>query len=223
MAERKAFQDLPQWQGVFEDWSRKWVNKNYWRVSHRHGSHEDSLQECALVFARCLKYYRGTKVNNHKWFMALYKTAVSNAWNGFSVKDSQDRETLVPGIDQEAEEFFQLNAQATDMSSTNWGPLAAHLKYVAGDLVEVLTSIATLPTSTIGALFGGDSPDAVRSQIKRHAARPAHGTTFGFGQPMDDDFMVEVIRHFVELRLSGGEARKTALELVEEMRGLLAV
>ncbi len=92
MAQRKKyFPPLPAWGGPFEKWARNYVNKNHWRAAHVFGSEEDSLQECAAVFARCLRTYQG-KVDNPAWFMSLFKISVINEWNTVSIKDAHQRE-----------------------------------------------------------------------------------------------------------------------------------
>lgn len=68
---------LPSWKGPFEDWSRKFVKKNFWRVEYTVLSEEDAVQECAMVFAKICYTYAHT-IDNTAWLMAIYKTAVGN-------------------------------------------------------------------------------------------------------------------------------------------------
>jgi DNA-binding transcriptional regulator YbjK len=74
-----------KWEGAFENWARAWIwgrpgqTGQFWRVEHVFGSEEDALQQCAMVFAKCLAYY-GKTVTEPKHMMALFKRAVINHW-----------------------------------------------------------------------------------------------------------------------------------------------
>jgi hypothetical protein len=177
--QRKKIRLAPRWAGVFEQWTHQWVIRNYWRVKHVHGSHEDSMQEAAVVFARCLKAYSGT-VTNPAWFMALYKRAVINEWHRHSVRDSKARTLATDFLDDE-DSVFQIEAQ--DMSSTHWGDLVAHLKGCGADLLDALASIALAPTELVGMLSRGDRLDIIDF----------------LDMPSDNPFIVEASRRFASV------------------------
>jgi hypothetical protein len=157
MAARKKIRLVPHWTGVFEQWSHQWVIKNYWRVKHVHGSHEDSLQEAAVVFARCVKAYSG-RVDNPAWFMALYKRAVINEWHRHSVRDTKVRDLATDFLDDEES---ALQVEAMDMASTHWGEITAHLKGCGGELLDALANIAMAPAELVSMLARGDRRDLV--------------------------------------------------------------
>jgi hypothetical protein len=77
----------PEWKGVFESYSKAWTAKQFWRVQHVLGSHEDSLQECAMVWSKCAATYTG-KVDNPAWFMALFKVALARHWHSLACQDT---------------------------------------------------------------------------------------------------------------------------------------
>lgn len=84
-----------EWQGVYENWAKAWVHKNFWRVEHRFGTKDDALQQCAMVFAKCLQRYADV-VDNPRWFMALFKRAVIHHWTHHSKLNSQQRQLALP-------------------------------------------------------------------------------------------------------------------------------
>src|SRR5882757_8206440 len=76
----------PKWRGAFEGYARNFVARNFWRVRHVMLSEEDALQECACIFARCVKTYRVT-VTEPRHFMALYKTAIARDFHTHALAD----------------------------------------------------------------------------------------------------------------------------------------
>lgn len=79
-----------QWTGAFENWSRKYVAREGWRVVSVIGGFDDALAECALCFARCLSAY-SDKVDNPAWMMSLYKIAVQRRFATLSERDHRFR------------------------------------------------------------------------------------------------------------------------------------
>lgn len=146
----KKFQ--PQWEGTFENWSRNWVNKHFWKVQHIHCTKEDSLQECALIFARCVKSYNG-KLDNPAWFMALYKTAVARDWITFAQKESQRRDIEL--------------AHAADLTDGNYGPLITHLRLCAAEIRDVMGMLASAPNEVCAALITAKSRSALDRKTRR--------------------------------------------------------
>lgn len=71
-----------QWRGSFEGYARNFVKKQLWRIEPLM-EYADAVQECALLFVK-LKSKYADKVDNPKWLMALFKTAIRNRWNSLS-------------------------------------------------------------------------------------------------------------------------------------------
>lgn len=143
------------WRGPFENYSRAWVAKHYWRVRYVIGSRDDALQECAVVFARVVNSY-ASKVDSDKWLMALYKTALLNAWNTFAEKDRRIRVTRDPDLLDAA------NMTCSPVAE-NDGPLAMALRGASAELRTVLHMIADAPTELLALMF----PDAVEGDNVR--------------------------------------------------------
>lgn len=78
---------VPEWHGVIEGYTVNFVEKNYWRVA-RTMPREDVMQEAVCVFLRCKRKYL---VREPQHFMALYKSALSNAFVDWSIADTTDR------------------------------------------------------------------------------------------------------------------------------------
>ncbi len=87
---RKQIKWRPQWTGPYENYARHWVRKQYWRVRHVCPTRDDAISECALVYAKCVDRYINNSeqnakegygvVNNHAWFMALFKQSIYYRW-----------------------------------------------------------------------------------------------------------------------------------------------
>jgi hypothetical protein len=201
MAARKPYYLMPAWGGPFELWSRNFVAKNYWRTAHILGSEEDALQQCALVFSRCLRGYKG-KINSHAWFMGLFKSAVHNEWNTLSLKDTRNRDNNVGASDDDMSERFV----ADDMASDNWGALSATLRSTGHDLINAMQSIANAPVDALAILFGGPTDAQRRAKIRQRKG-------------LDDDFSIECFKRFVDKRSDA----KTAHEAAEALEALKAL
>ncbi len=137
---------LYSWEGPFEKWSRSWVRRNFWRVRHIFLTEEDALQECALIFVRCVRLYQ-LRIDNPAWLMSLFKTAVANDWITFSIKDRRGRDT------QES-----VNADLPQTTTDfNEGPLYAALANASSELKQVLTVIAGAPNELLELMFKNDN------------------------------------------------------------------
>lgn len=148
-----SFPDPPKWKGVFENWAKAWVHRHYWKVRSFFGSREDALAECACIFSRCLYHY-GEYVDNHKWFMALFKTAVSRDWIDFARKDSRMRT---------APAFAPM-----EQVDYNAGPLIVKLSQIA-EVKQALRTLAEAPPEVIAFIFseaGGARENAARVNIR---------------------------------------------------------
>lgn len=148
------------------------MRRQGWRVKHIWGSDEDALQQCALTYSKCLYMY-GEKARNAAHFMALYKTAITNHWNKFSVKDGRYREVHVASTVDDA---GMVAWQDTDYSA---GPMAAALAGASEELQSVLAKIFSAPSEVLSALLPSDEqePDLVEmDQQFRRWFRLPHGT-----------------------------------------------
>ena len=133
--------ELYKWTGsVFELYSRNWVRRNFWRVREVVGSEEDALQECAITFLRCIRYYQHT-VNNPAWMMSLFKQALARDWHDLATKDDRVR-SVPPPADEEGLDF-------------NSGYLSALLSSGSAELGRFLSAIATAPAELVGLLLVG--------------------------------------------------------------------
>lgn len=151
---RKRYYIPPKWPGTFENWSRQWVSRNYWKVRTYFGSKEDALAECAAIFARCLHHYAET-IDNHAWFMALFKRAVANDWITFAHKDTLMRNMVLDAPD---------SAVAYPL-----GPTAARVLDASADTLAILQVIADAPPELIEFLFADRKPAIINRRLCRIA------------------------------------------------------
>jgi hypothetical protein len=130
----------PPWRGVFENWSKEWVRKHYWRVSPWVPSQEDALQECGVLFARCIQRY-GDEVVSPKHFMALYKTAVFNRWHSLATGNMEYREVFVDDISE-----YNVYEESDDVVGPvqNDGMLIVAMKELPEHVKEVLNAMMEL-------------------------------------------------------------------------------
>lgn len=172
-----------EWGGVFEQWARRWVARNQWRVAHTVGGREDCMQECALIFTRCHNRY-ADKVDNPAWFMALFKVAVSNTWILLSKRDSRARrvkaelEARAPRIKgatlRGPGSGTELAHAPIDehMAAYNDGPLLAALREGSDELRCVLETIANAPAEALSIMFGGKNAKANNIRLRRFCQLP---------------------------------------------------
>ena len=142
---RKRVGYVPEWSGVFEAWSRTWVARNGWRIAHSH-TDEDALQECALIFVRCAQQYAtayGGPVDNPKWLMSLYKSAVANTFATMAVRDRQRREI------HSSTSIDTLTEQALEGEST----LYVMLSGASEELKQVLIVMSKAPSEFLNLML----------------------------------------------------------------------
>ena len=200
MAKRRNLVTRPVWNGVFEQYSRKWVNKHFWRVAHIHGTKEDSLQECALVFARCLPIYEKT-VTNNAWFMALYQRALSNEWNTCAQKDAKRRAIVGPSMDDPDNK--EQYADIADLGSSNLAEAFTHLRTCGIELLDALANIAMAPGELLRIL----------------AKRPSQEVKQFIN--CDDEFLADAAKAFLRVRL--GEGAEEADAIINDLCELLDI
>jgi hypothetical protein len=91
-----------KWGGAFEGWAKNFVKDNQWRVRNYLGTFEDGVQQCAMVFTYCNNLYE-KKVDNERWFMALFKTAVKRHFHTLAERDSNLRTAEATFVHDESE------------------------------------------------------------------------------------------------------------------------
>ena len=133
----------PEWTGVFENYSRAFVARNAWRVRYIM-SEEDALQECALVFARCVHHYAG-KIDNAPWFMALFKRAVANEFHFHASACTRIREAEAGYAGEQSR-----RGEGVDH---NLGTLTASIASASEELRAVLRVVAQAPTELLSLLL----------------------------------------------------------------------
>jgi hypothetical protein len=131
----------PAWQGPFENWCKRFVQFNYWRVQNYIPTEEDALQECGVVFAKCLDRY-GKTVTNPAWFMSLFSKSVVNTWHTLAVYDRKQRELLefVPFVERSDNDW-------------NYGPFLIKLAEAPPALANVLDTIMHVPNDILDFVF----------------------------------------------------------------------
>lgn len=165
-----------QWTGPFEGWARWWVSRHFWRVRHLFQTPEDALQECAVVFVRCVNKYADT-VDEPRWMMALFKTSVANAWAKFSVRDREQREALA-----EAEGRMMGDAPLAGGAAHSAGPLLAALSLAPIEAVKALHVMAQAPQEVLDMLLEEPSRDRQNSILRRWCRLPKGTDVLGLIQ-----------------------------------------
>lgn len=110
----------PHWDGEIEGYAKRWVAQHHWRVRRLCAEREDSLAECMVVFAKVARVYAG-KVDNPRWFMALFKKALANYWIQLARHDTR----LAKG-DAVACQLAEARPQ-TEVAVQPWAVLATEL------------------------------------------------------------------------------------------------
>lgn len=143
---------------VVARWTRKWVDRNYWRVRHIIDSKEDAYQECMVILSICYdRYVRHGKVNNQKWFESLYIRSVINAWNSWSRVDEQERSVVAHDV-----ELPEVLGQ-----SYNAGPAAVMLRELSTDARIVLETMMDAPIHVIDFILAGITGNAHHNVYNR--------------------------------------------------------
>ena len=159
---------LYTWEGPFENWARAWVAKNFWKVQHHCMTREDALQECALIFARCIETYKD-RVDNPAWMMSLFQMAVRNDWITFAQKDTQHRGlNWLPtqGDVSDLRELGKLPIQRIEITQSE-GPLLAALSGASEELRTVLGIIFSSPAEVLDVLLSPRSPHKLNLALCR--------------------------------------------------------
>lgn len=131
-----------EWTGVFEGWSRNYVRRNFWRVSQHFGSQDDAVHQCLVIFYRCKRRYEFT-TDNPRWFMSLFKTAVTNHFTIQSIKESGLRDMPV---------------DADLPTAQNDGPFLAALAGCSNEAQQVVNLLMNAPSELLKVVWQDDAP-----------------------------------------------------------------
>lgn len=116
----------PRWEPEIKGYALRTVATWYPRLKKAH-EFSDLMQEAWIVFALCSRCYQG-KVDNPRWFMALYKTSLLNRMK--TIRDGAPRYSL-----EEVPESDQLTVPDDSM-------IAAAVRELPKELLEVLALCA---------------------------------------------------------------------------------
>lgn len=136
----------PVWRPAWEPhkaWAMGFVSRNLWRVRRLY-EFDDAVQECGVVFVRCRDAYEG-KVTDPALFMALYKTAVTNKFHDFAVRNSRSSEA----------ESAVAEANGQCLVEYSDGPLFTALSRASDELREVCRVVANAPAGFLVLLLDG--------------------------------------------------------------------
>lgn len=150
--QREQFYYSAPWHGLYENWSKKWVNKNYWRVATTIGTKEDAVQQCAEVFFRCRNKY-GLAPIEPSHFMALYKVAVMREWGRLSLKDASVREHI---------KLAEIEPSGVDY---NAGALSAAYATASWELKHVMEIIVEAPAEVLKVMFAMASMKDLNTRV----------------------------------------------------------
>ncbi len=164
---------LYPWEGVFSLYAQKFTNRNAWRVRRIFPEREDVLQECALVFARCVDRY-ATKVNNQAWMMALYKAALANHFHSLASRSTATAE---------GSEIYRdaVMVWSQDGADANMGSVATRIADAGEEVVHVLRFLADAPNELLAIALGDDdtTPEAICRRLKRLCGLPLRADLLG--------------------------------------------
>ena len=139
----------PQWIGEVAGYAKKFAAANHWKVRHDFPDLDDLVQECAWMFARCVRHFRplaqGSDADNRALFMAFYKRCLDRYLVRLQRVDYRHRlatraATLQPRLPETFVEFPE-------------GPLNAALASASRELRQVLHAIDTAPPGLLGLLL----------------------------------------------------------------------
>lgn len=190
----------PVWGGTFENWSRTFVDRNWWRVCRLYGTKEDGLQECALVFVRCRNRYLYI-CDNGAWFMSLYKRAVHNEFNVASVRETKRRRT-----EREMNTGTELAMLQAPSSDANLGPLLSQVRGCSAELRAALLIMAKTPAEVLSLMLSAPTCASQKTRTARFSKTR-------------DSFARNAIESYAKLKL---EKPSQAAEALEELKVLLS-
>lgn len=98
-----------EFQGMVENWTRKELRKNLWRIESGVVGIEDLMQDSFLLFEKIKRKYK--YVDENRWLFALYKTAFFNELVDLSKANSKRLEFEVELKEQETEFYGDVSWQ----------------------------------------------------------------------------------------------------------------
>lgn len=157
---------LYPWEGTFALYAQKFTNRNAWRVRRILPDRDDVMQECALVFARCVDRY-ATKVNNQAWMMGLYKVSLANHFHSLASRSTAVGE----GSDAYTHDALVWSQEATE---SHWGAASVMVSDASAEVLHVLRFLADAPQEMLAIALGDDAaePDAICRRLKRLCGLP---------------------------------------------------
>ena len=147
----------PEWNEAFRGWAINFIRKNRWRCESLH-EFEDLLQDAYLVFRRVRASY--PQITEPKHFMALYKTAMSNALIDKARYKKQMNEVLV--CENIYDEQSELPSERIVGENNNEGYLKVLLDELPEEAKLVLKALSD--DKILEALRKSDSRSALAKQ-----------------------------------------------------------
>jgi hypothetical protein len=131
-------------------------------------SSEDALQQCGVVFARCLRLYNRRsaqsgwgRVDNAAWFMALFKRALANEFNTLSRNIGRSHRA-------ELEAAAEMRQRPGTRVERNPGPLLAGL---SDELRQVLRVLAVAPSEFLQMLLREPDDESWAQRLYQFCSR----------------------------------------------------
>lgn len=134
---------VPYWSPTIDIWTRRFIDKNLWRVSAHIGDREDALQEARIVYLRCERRYSGV-VDNAAWFMALYQRSLIAQFHDFANAATRQRDLVVSHsdlalVDEEGPQFDSVG------ELRNGGELSVMVRQAPNEVRMVLALLLNAP------------------------------------------------------------------------------
>lgn len=149
---------------------------------------EDVMQECVCVFLRCKRKYA---VREPQHFMALYKTALSNAFNDWSTADTEDR-VLVYDVREREDDERPLIISEPIGELQNDGYLATMIRQAPQEVLMVLNLMLRAPQELIEEVLGSWTGNE-DSRSKGNGSKRVNEL---LGLPLDQDTLGAVRSYF---------------------------
>ena len=141
---------IPRWHGPIEGYAVNSIRR-YWPQFAPYMEFDDALQDAALCFLQLKRKYVG-KVDDPKWFFALFRTA----WDRRLI-------TMVHKLPRYS--YLEDLGQLEDPLCYCDGLLAAKLSEIPSELSEVLSLLAELPEELL-ELAGVSKAMVMRAKLR---------------------------------------------------------
>ncbi len=174
---RKIF--IPKWEGPVQGYTVNYLRKNYWRIVGVI-EEEDMMQEAKCIFYMVKRRY--SYIDNGGWFMALYKTALTNLINDLSC-ERMDR--LSNTMDTNLE--IALNFRR--VVEENQGYLVCLIEQAPEEVRAVLNLLSSAPKELLD-----DIASAWKAQGKRKIEGSKHlSKLLGYDSDID---LIKLVRDY---------------------------